>query len=99
MMLKCKDMTVQVKNITEGKEKYVVARLVSGELWYYGRYDTEQRAKEVAEEFENGIVLFDTTAKDPKPEVKCPTCGRILTDFDLFMNFCPLCMNTLGDKE
>ena len=98
-MLKCKDMTVQVKNITEGKEKYVVARLVSGELWYYGRYETENRAKEVSEDFDNGLVLLDPTAKHPKPEVKCPKCGRVLTEFDLFMNFCPLCMKNLKEGE
>lgn len=96
--MKSKDMLVQVNNITEGKEKYVVARLVSGELWYYGRYPKE-KANEVANEFENGIVLFDETAKEPKPEIKCKTCGRVLTDFDLFMKFCPLCMKSLEEKE
>ncbi len=95
--MKSKDMLVQVKNITEGKEKYVVARLVSGELWYYGRYPKE-KADEVASEFENGIVLFDETAKEQKPVIR-HSCGRELTDFDLFMKFCPLCMKSLEEKE
>lgn len=95
--MKSKDMLVQVKNITEGKEKYVVARLVSGELWYYGRYPKE-KADEVANEFENGIVLIDETAKDQKPVIK-HSYGRELTDFDLFMKFCPLCMKSLEEKE
>lgn len=95
--MKNKEMLVRVKNVTEGEEKYVVARLVSGELWYYGRYPKE-KANQVASEFENGIVLIDETAKEPKPVIK-HTCGRELTDFDLFMNFCPLCMKPLKEKE
>jgi hypothetical protein len=27
------------------------------ELWYYGTYETEERANEVALELENGVVL------------------------------------------
>ena len=27
---------------------YVVARVVANQLWFYGTYDTEERAKEVA---------------------------------------------------
>lgn len=95
--MKNKEMLVRVKNVTEGEEKYVVARLVSGELWYYGRYPKE-KADQVASEFENGIVLIDETAKESKPIIK-HTCGRELTDFDLFMNFCPLCMKPLKEKE
>lgn len=97
--MKNKDMLVQVKNITEGKEKYVVARLVSGELWYWGRFETQGEAEKVAQEFENGVVLKDVTAKEPRAEIKCPKCGRPLTDFDLFMKYCPLCMKTLEEKE
>lgn len=37
--------------------RFVVARLVDGVLWYYGAYETEERAEEVRSEFENGIVL------------------------------------------
>lgn len=38
--------------------KFIVARPVNCELWYYGRYATEERAKEVAKEI-NGIVVED----------------------------------------
>lgn len=50
-------MKVKVNNVTEGEEKFVVARVSDGKLWYYGRYP-EQRAVEVAKEIE-GIVLED----------------------------------------
>lgn len=48
-------MKVKVKNVTEGEEKFVVARVSEGELWYYGRYE-EEKAREVAEEI-GGIVV------------------------------------------
>lgn len=38
-------------------EKYVVARAFETELWYYGTYPDEQKAKAVAEEIGNGVVL------------------------------------------
>jgi len=98
-MMKCKDMEVKVKNVSEGKSRYVVARLVSNELWYYGRFETEGEADKVAEELENGLVLKDITAKEPREEIKCPKCGRPLTDLDLFMKYCPLCMKTLGEEK
>lgn len=97
--MKIKQMEVTVQNVTEGKSKYVVARLVEGKLWYYGRFKTEGEAEKCAGEFDNGLVLEDITAKEPRAEIKCPECGRSLTDFDLFMRYCPLCMKTLGDNE
>lgn len=48
-------MKVKVNNVTEGEEKFVVARVSDGELWYWGRYN-EEKAKEVAKEIE-GVVL------------------------------------------
>ena len=47
--MKCKQMEVTVQNVTEGKSKYVVARLVEGKLWYYGRFETEGEAEKCAE--------------------------------------------------
>ena len=40
-------------------EKYIVARRDehTARLWYYGNYDTEERALEVALEIRNGIVV------------------------------------------
>jgi len=35
----------------------MVARLVDGELWYYGLYNTWERAEEVAKELGNGVVF------------------------------------------
>lgn len=97
--MKIKEMEVKVNNVSEGKYKFVVARLVSGELWYYGRFETQGEAEKCAQEFENGVVLKDVTAKEPRAEIKCPKCGRPLTDFDLFMKYCPLCMKSLEEKE
>ena len=53
-----KTMKVKVNNITEGNAKFVVARLVDGELWYWGRWDNKQEAKRVAKEID-GLVVVD----------------------------------------
>ena len=51
-------VNVEINNIQEGYgEPYIVARLVDGTLWYYGRYSTEYEADTVAEQFENAIVV------------------------------------------
>ena len=97
--MKIKEMTVKVKNVTEGKEKFVVARLDHNELWYWGRWDKEEDANRVAEEID-GLVLFDETAQEETPKIICPQCHkRELTEFDVFMNFCPLCMKSLKEQE
>ena len=51
-----------INNISEGYgEPYIVAKVVDGKLWYYGRYDTQERADEVIdtlnENNEAAIVL------------------------------------------
>jgi len=45
------------------KSGWVVARRddFTAELWYYGTYDTEERAYEVAQELDNGVVLESVT--------------------------------------
>lgn len=63
---------VLINNYRAGEGKYIVARLVSklaleeleeavdidsNELWYYGRYDSRERAEMVAAEFENAVVI------------------------------------------
>ena len=48
---------VYINNYKSGEEKYIVARLVAGELWYYGRYESIERAEMVAAEFENAVVI------------------------------------------
>ena len=97
-----KEMKIKVMNVSEGKGEYVVARPYDGELWYYGRYATSSRAEEVAEEIE-GVVCIDEeheiTVPDAEPKVHCPKCGRILTEFDQFMNWCPICMLSIKEKD
>lgn len=58
-MIKAVDVKVAVNNCPD-KEfgvGYMVARLVNSNLWYYGFYDTMDRAAEVATSLENGLVL------------------------------------------
>lgn len=44
-------------SIIRSESTVMVARLVDSELWYYGLYDTWERAEEVAKELGNGIVF------------------------------------------
>ena len=48
---------VKVNNKPEDTEKYIVARYVAGELWYWGSWDDYKSAKKVADDYENGIVV------------------------------------------
>ena len=36
---------------------YIVARLVDGKAWYYGRYETYERAEEVVKSLLNAFVV------------------------------------------
>lgn len=47
---------VTVNNTPESVEKYVLARCVDNELWFYGSYDDEAQAKEIAKMID-GIVV------------------------------------------
>lgn len=49
---------VKVYNCPEDTEQYIVVRLSNGELWYWGSYEDESEAIEVADEFENGLVVM-----------------------------------------
>lgn len=54
------EFKVKVNNVSKSNgfpNQFIVARLVDGELWYYGTYETEEEANKVRSEFENGIVL------------------------------------------
>lgn len=42
----------------------MVASLVDGELWYYGLYNTWERAEEVAKKLGNGVVFEMDTEKE-----------------------------------
>ncbi len=51
-------MTVEIKNKPNTEQSgFMVARLVDGELWYYGTYPEKDRADSVAVEIGNGVVL------------------------------------------
>ena len=56
-MLNSKTGTVTVMNTNERMSRYVVCRLVDGQLWFYTSWDTRQQADKAAEEFENGLVV------------------------------------------
>lgn len=47
---------VEVNNIPEETEDWVVARCVARELWYWGSYDNEAQAKEVAKLIDGLVV-------------------------------------------
>lgn len=44
-------------SIATNEDRFMVARGVDGEMWYYGMYETYERALEVADELTNGVVL------------------------------------------
>lgn len=48
---------VEVMNCPTNAYRYIVARLSNGELWYWGCYEDETEAFEVADSFENGLVV------------------------------------------
>ena len=48
---------VIVNNVDHIEEPYMVARLDGGVLWFWGAYDDEVTAKQVAESFDNGLVV------------------------------------------
>lgn len=48
---------VEVYNAPKDADRYIVARLIMGELCYWGSWDTKEAADRVAEQFENGLVL------------------------------------------
>lgn len=49
--------TVEINNIPEKHSKYVVCRLLDGQLWFYTSWSDKDKAEAAAAEFENGIVV------------------------------------------
>ena len=49
--------SVNVQNVSRDPERYIVARLVDGAMWYYGSYGDIDEAYNVVEQFDNAIVL------------------------------------------
>ena len=53
-----RQVLTKVRNMpSEPISGYVVARLVCGELWYYGTWENYSGASRIADEFENGMVV------------------------------------------
>ena len=48
---------VLVRNVSPTHFRYIVCRLVDGDLWYYSTWKTREAADTAAAEFENGIVV------------------------------------------
>lgn len=52
--MKCK---IDIQNLEPDHEKYVVARLDYGMLWYWGSWDNKGEAELAAKKLYNAIVL------------------------------------------
>ena len=48
---------VLIRNVSPTHFRYIVCRLVDGDLWYYTTWKTREAAEAAAEEFENGLVV------------------------------------------
>ena len=49
---------IDIQNMPRNiNHNYLVVRQVDGDVWYYGQYDSEAKAKEVAIEIGNGLVI------------------------------------------
>lgn len=49
-------VNVEINNVPRDHERYIVARLNEGELWYWGSWEEEELADIAAEEVD-GIVV------------------------------------------
>lgn len=58
-------MKALINNLDADHERFVVARLVDNQLWYWGSWDDGKEAERVARTFENGVVI-DTDYEDGK---------------------------------
>lgn len=50
-------LQAEVNNLPDDIEKYVVARVCDGELWFWGTWDDKDKAEKVVNDVENGILL------------------------------------------
>lgn len=50
------ELAAEVKNLPENLDGYIVVRAVQGELWYWGRFPTEGKAKQAAIEVDGFIM-------------------------------------------
>ena len=51
-------------NIIQNEATFMVVRLVDTDLWYYGLYDTQGFANDVAEKLGNGFVIEVDNERD-----------------------------------
>lgn len=49
-------LRAKVNNLPDEPKRYVVARVIDGEFWFWGSYEAEDRAKQAAGEID-GVVL------------------------------------------
>lgn len=52
-------MTVQNVAAYAKNYKYIVARHVDGQLWFWGAWNDRNKANDVAEELGNGVVVIN----------------------------------------
>lgn len=51
-----KQCLAEVNNLPDEIEKYIVARVCDGEMWFWGTYGSENRAKKAANDID-GVIL------------------------------------------
>lgn len=58
--------SVEVENCSKNLDRWVVARAVMGKLWYWGSWDSKEKAERVIadNQFDNGIVIDMEAARD-----------------------------------
>lgn len=66
---------MKVNNLDAEHERFVVARLVDGELWYWGSWNTDEAAIRVAQQFDNGVVVDMEENLMTEKLKPCPFCG------------------------
>jgi hypothetical protein len=52
-----KQCLAEVNNLPDEIDKYVVAKVCDGELWFWGTWDDKDEAEKAVNDVENGIVL------------------------------------------
>jgi hypothetical protein len=50
-------LQAEVNNLPDDIEKYVVAKVCDGELWFWGTWDDKDEAEKAVNDVENGILL------------------------------------------
>lgn len=48
---------IKMNNLPLQAERFIVARLSNGGLWYWGSWSNKSEAEKAAMQFDNGIVL------------------------------------------